>query len=90
MPDYFGVGTVLAVPRHRAVYDSGVYLADCLVVYAQALDHARSEWVDDNIRFLCQLIEDIAGFFRLQIEHDALLVPVNGRICGQRAVFFVS
>ena len=57
----------------------GLILRTCLVAEIEALHHARPELLDQHIRFLKKRPQAAAIALILQVEHEALLAPVEQR-----------
>ncbi len=77
VPDEAGVGAGLSVAAERAVDDARVSAAYGFVVDAEALDDARPEALDHDVRLLRHLQESLLGARLLQIQADGALVAVE-------------
>src|SRR5581483_6559912 len=73
-------GAPLAEAAYRDVHDIRLHAAHVGVAHAPARQRARAEVFNHGVRARGQLEEDLAPFGTAQVEREAALVAVDGRV----------
>ena len=76
-PRTIPVRPVLPEPADAPVHDSRVHLAHRFVIDPEPVLHPRPVVLDDDVRILRELHEDVAPRLRLQVQRQAALVAVQ-------------
>jgi len=79
VPGFAGARPLLAVARDRAIDDARIDRLDGRKAEIEALHDAGTKLLDQHIRFLKQWSQAAAFARVLEIDHNALLAPVEQR-----------